>query len=421
MKTAVSGLYSLAALWLTATLLVACASEETDTGYTFKILQDEGFTIAETSGGPKFEGELFAYDEILRLEQDEQIMGSLLTMPRTVLMDDAGRFYVEDGDADRIVCFDESGHYLSQIGRQGEGPGEYRTPHLHAIQNGAVIIEDGRIHRVSRFSTDGTFLNSVRIPRTGMVLQECCFGPDDELILLGDFQRGFRDEYRFNTAVAFVYSSEGERLASVQSDSVKQSYFYRLEEYSTSSIAPVYFSSWPNVLYHPVHGLVMTSGLEPSLQCFDLQGRLQRKIRLDTPPQPVTSAEREAVHSHLREWIRQAENDRSRAVRQKQLELSEFQNPKAYFTVRFIDEYGYIWASRPFVQYRRTSTGEPPAEYLVFSPEGEYLGDTDLPMPSPQLLRDHIASRQEDEETGAIDIVIYVIRPIAPGFHYPEE
>ncbi len=385
--------------------------------HSFRIYTEDGITIAESSGVPKYTGELFQYEEVLRLNQDENVVASLLTQPRFVLMDENSVFYVEDNGSNRIACFDASGHYSHDIGQQGEGPGEYRIPRLQSVQEGVIVIRDSRLNRIMRFRTDGTFINSFSLPHTGFSPWRFSFGPDEELILLGDDQRGFNNEYRYVTAAAMVLSADGDTLASVVSDSVKTMYFSGAP--NTLVVAGVYFISNPRVLYHPVHGLVMTSGIEPVFECYGLDGRLRRKIRLDVPPEPVTAAEREAVRSYLRDWISQAESESSRLTRQKQLELSEFQDPKACFSIRFIDEYGYLWAIRPHVEYRRMPNGEPPAGYLVFSTEGEYLGDTDPPVPFPQFLRGHIAGIEEDEETGAMEIIIYALRPLAAGFRYP--
>ncbi len=400
-------------------LISSCSgTADNDSLHSFHIFTENGVTIAETTGGPKYEGELFYYEEILKLNQDENVIESLLTQPTIVLMDNEGGLIVVDS-FDRILRFDSSGNYSFNIGRQGEGPGEFRLPMLEYVQQGLLCVRDFRLHRISWYQTDGTFIDSSPLPSPSrMTVQRFSLGPNDERILLGDYQRGFGDEYRHNTAVAVVYSATGDSLASVTSDSVKVSRFFTTSG-SGSGSASVHFSSWPRVLYHPNHGLVMATGLEPVFRCFTLDGQLNREIRLDIPPESVSSAEREAVRTYLRNRVLEAEDDRSRATREGQLEHIEFQDPKAFFSLTYICEYGYLWAAKPNINYITYPSGNSPVTLMLFNPDGEYLGDTQLPVGYRRITGDHVVSIQEDEETGVMDVVVYSMRPIVSGLDYP--
>ena len=355
--------------------LIGSTDQDTNPQHAFRVYEQDGITVAETSGGPKYVEELFQYEEVLRLKQDENIVESLLTQPRTIRMDDEGAFYVVDGRVNRIVRFDASGNYACDIGRQGEGPGEYRLPEVDCFQNGLVVVRDFRLNRISWFKNDGTFVDSSPLPpRLEMVIQRLRLGPHDERILLGDYQRGFgsRDEHRYNIAVAMVFSAAGDTLAFVTSDSVQVATQFRVPALDTRSFVWIFFSAWPRVLYHPAHGLVMTTGLEPVFQCFDLDGQLKKEIHLDIPPEPVTRAERMAVRTYLRSRILEAADDRSRAIYQEQLAHAEFQDPKAFFTIKHIDEHGYLWAARADAGLLSSAAAErSPATCLLFSQEGE--------------------------------------------------
>ena len=403
--------------------LPGSTNQEANPQHTFRVYEQDGITVAETNGGPKYVEELFQYEEVLRLKQDENIIESLLTQPRTIMMDDEGAFYVEDGRVNRIVRFDASGNYVCDIGRQGEGPGEYQLPRVECIQNGLLVVRDFRLNRISWFRNDGTFVDSSPLPpRLEMVIQRLRLGPHDERILLGDYQRGLgtQNEYRYNIAVAMVLSTAGDPLALVASDSVKIATQFRVPELNTRSFVWIFFSAWPRILYHPAHGLVMTTGLEPVFQCFGLDGQLQKEIHLDIPPESVTRAERNAVRSYLRSRILEAEDERSLAIYQGQLDNAEFQDPKAFFTITFIDDHGFLWATRADAGLLSSAAADRnPTTCLLFSQEGEYLGNTVLPGRNVQHTRDHVISIQENEETGVMEVIVYSIRPIASGFRYP--
>ena len=111
---------------------------------------------------------------------------------------------------------------------------------------------------------------------------------------------------------------------------------------------------------------------------------------------------------------------RNCGVEKKQLELAEFQDPKAFFTIRHIDTYGFIWAHTPdsYIAGIEASSGSI-ARFHIFSPEGEYLGDTELNLRRAQLQHGRIVSIEEDDETGAYEVILYRILPAVDGFQYP--
>ena len=81
-----------------------------------------------------------------------------LTEPTDVVTDPAnGDIYVAESHTDvedpalvgRISVFDRTGKYLRSIGKAGQGPGEFRTPHaLEFDSQGRLIVMDRHNHRV---------------------------------------------------------------------------------------------------------------------------------------------------------------------------------------------------------------------------------------------------------------------------------
>ena len=76
-----------------------------------------------------------------------------------------GRVYVADRGGNRVAIFDASGTYVGQLGRQGDGPGEFRLPSALTLgPGGTVVALDGRRGLLSRWSSDGEFLREEPIP-----------------------------------------------------------------------------------------------------------------------------------------------------------------------------------------------------------------------------------------------------------------
>ena len=71
------------------------------------------------------------------------------------------RIYVVDSQVPAVRAFDRQGNYLFDVGRTGQGPGEYNQPMALAIDgDGRVIVTDVSGARVNVYDADGVTLES---------------------------------------------------------------------------------------------------------------------------------------------------------------------------------------------------------------------------------------------------------------------
>jgi hypothetical protein len=400
-------------------LITACSSRETGIPHSFLIYEENGVTIAKTIGRPKYQEELFKYEEVLRLKQDARQPASLLSQPRSFIMDEAHAIYLVDNYSDRIVCFHPDGSYSHDIGRRGEGPGEFQNVNIMSISDGIVTVFDMRLYRTSLFRTDGTFIESISIPRNRFFMVGFHLGPNGEKILLGQKDEMGRDTYRYSTAIVHLLSAENDTIATLTTERVKLSYDFFIEEYRTGGLAWIYFSGWPMSKYHKENGIYLTTGHDPSISIYSLSGLLKRVILIDIPPKPVADAERRAVQSYYEQRMQNATDDRYREIAKQQLEHMEFCDPKSYWLGIHVEENGYIWASWPehFWLYALGDLHEP--TFRLIDPDGVYLGDTKHPIEYGAITRGHVIAKLDNEDTGEIDIVVYRIIPAVEGLKYP--
>ena len=96
-----------------------------------------------------------------RLDQlDERVsFGSIADVLAT-----PGGYFVADGLDPRIVLLDRSLDPIRIIGREGEGPGEYKFPSRLARADDRILVLDGGNGRVVYLTLDGDFVESKRIP-----------------------------------------------------------------------------------------------------------------------------------------------------------------------------------------------------------------------------------------------------------------
>lgn len=76
--------------------------------------------------------------------------------------DGRDNLYVFDRGNARVVVFDTQGRFVREVGRRGDGPGEFSTPLRMAVApDGTVIVSDAGRGAFSVFGPDGRFLRSV--------------------------------------------------------------------------------------------------------------------------------------------------------------------------------------------------------------------------------------------------------------------
>lgn len=94
---------------------------------------------------------------------------SELINPQSLAVDDWNRVYVVDEKPRVIKVFGADGQFIRTIGREGEGPGEFRVGFI-AVHQGQVVVHDPMVARTSVWDTTGTFLRSWN--------SSCCFWTD---------------------------------------------------------------------------------------------------------------------------------------------------------------------------------------------------------------------------------------------------
>lgn len=79
--------------------------------------------------------------------------------PSGIAMDAARRLYVVDKSPVVIKQYDSSGTFIRTIGREGDGPGEFRVAYV-AVRGNRLLVHDPAAQRTSLFDTSGTFIRS---------------------------------------------------------------------------------------------------------------------------------------------------------------------------------------------------------------------------------------------------------------------
>lgn len=99
---------------------------------------------------------------------DEYVFGFITAL--AVGLD--GSIFVYDAQVPVIRQYDPTGRYVRDVGREGQGPGEYRrVMGMHVMHDGRLATWDPGNTRLTMFDSAGAYLSSYRVPST-------LFGPN---------------------------------------------------------------------------------------------------------------------------------------------------------------------------------------------------------------------------------------------------
>lgn len=395
--------------------LTACASREVDTFRSFRIYEEDGVTIAETTGGPKYTGELFEYTKVLELRQDPDIPESLLNSPSpTYHIDERGRFHIADMGDLRVVVFGPDGRYLFCYGGEGNGPGEFRSLHIISIRNGLVTIYDLRTYRSTVFTTDGELVEIVS-PPTGLGGLSAMVKVSDQVVACAYSRMRTDDDYAYDMQGIITLNTDGHTLAHIQSAYIPTFYSYSVGSRNIHSAFS--YLARPVVTYTPQHGILRSIGTEPIIELFDIYGVITKRIVLDLPREEVTRQDKDSAKENVR---RRTEFDflalPAEAVDQE-IENMQFPKWKSYWESVYVDENGYFWLRNWTSTTSLFRTGG--HRYRALSPDGEYLGDTRWPGIDGTIAGNKLLTWIINLQTGEGTPVIYQMVPVPEGFTYP--
>ena len=402
-------------------VLGACSGrDDLQADHSFRTFEENGILVAVTSSIPKYDAPLFTFEEVLQLRQDEDRPETLMYQAGMFIRGDDGRFYVTDRGNSRIAVFGADGAFSHSFGRDGEGPGEFRSPMLMYVRDGEACIFDAMLRRTSIFGTDGTFKRTLTSPRSTSMTMYLYPLPDERLVQFSiNLIRDDPEEMKLQYIVTTL-TTAGDTLGLVESAAIGMGRSVPLPRYRTSVTADRYFGTQSIAMYYPGFGTMAYRTDEPVIHWHGLDGHLTREIRLELDPEPVTDEEKRGIQRELQAGIDNAEDERRKAIAEAERRHALIPDVKAFWDNAGIDDYGYYWIRR-FPDY----TSQAPLEeqcprYRLLSPEGEYLGDVEYPIPNAWSSRGMMLALEEDETTGEMIHLVYRMIPAVRGFRYPD-
>jgi hypothetical protein len=277
---------------LLATVLAAAAcgpASSGDSGHRFEVLFEDGAEIALTTGGPKYEGELFEYERVLTIRPDPEVPESYLWSPQWMTMTEDGTILVSDSSAGRVAAFAPDGTYLRSFGREGEGPGEFRRPGYLEVTNEILWAYDYTRYRAHAYALDGTFLRTVGVPQeAGSLMRDGLMWPlDDGRLVIFNIGTLREEESTYQRAEMRIIDPAGNVLASADTRWLPQVQRIRPSDMGDPVTVPIHFRGFSWGVLARGRGFYLMSADEPEVRVYDLDGRLDKIFRFEVPPRSV--------------------------------------------------------------------------------------------------------------------------------------
>jgi hypothetical protein len=371
-------------------LLAACGGAEASSMAEAVIDTLPGGTPRVTSSGPT------AWPDSggAMLVEESRFSGedgtpSELGEPRSIAVDDQGRVYPA-----MIKVFARDGKLVRTIGREGEGPGEFRVGFI-AVRGGYLALQDPQLSRTSLWDTAGTFIRSWH--------SSCCYWSDIQIdrknrVYIPSVSS--EKEGEKPRGVPYVrWSLEGVALDTVwlprrEEDKVWSVSMKRGGKDVMSMSTSVPFVPGLTSALHPDGGFVYGWTGNYSLVRSALGTDSVRVFGRSWTPDPATDDRKRGALEATIKWAKESYGE---ATVRAAFKLSDIPSTLPAFENIQVDEAGRVWARR----YAVTDTTR--TTFDVFDATGAYLGAVGVAMSMnawgrQAWTRDGLITAIEDEE-----------------------
>ncbi|MGH7560295.1 MAG: hypothetical protein ACRENB_04660, partial [Gemmatimonadales bacterium] len=301
---------------------------------------------------------------------------SELIEPRSMAFDGEGRLYVADAKPPIIKVYDRTGRLVRTIGREGEGPGEFRIAFI-AVEGDALIVHDPRVSRTSVFDTSGTFRRSwhsqccywgdITVDTAGIVV---IAGPGPTPKTIGGDDTEGQAYFRYDTAGRAIDTIP---IRTAGTPEPKLWTVSRKSGGQVSAMLSMLVPMAPRRVErpHPHGGFLVAWTGDYSIVRTRTGRDTVRLLRRTWIPDPLSDDQRKALGELA---VRQAAGDWGEEEVRKAFRVEEVPTTLPAFAALAVDPGGHVWARR--------SQADPdaPSRFDVFGPDGAWLGEVKVPV-----------------------------------------
>jgi len=349
-----------------------------------KIETKEGIKFIRNPSKPAYGEFIFELEEDLSLGGDPAQEKYYFPRGVSLNVDDEGNIYVCDLGNRRVQKYDQSGKYVTTIGRVGQGPGEYTFPsRVHFNSEGDICVSGGR--EIVYFTRNGDFLRKVSLKAT---LNYFILGPKGTIV-------GKQQPWPNNPVETLLQlNAEGDVIRTIA------------EFPSLGSVKKgVIIMHW----YKPIIGLALAPpdsfwygySAEYKLYLADSEGQTKLIVTKDEKPALISSREKEATREKgIFAWIGYIPG-------QMPMELVAFPRHRPFFGSWFLtDDAGRLYVPRIKSILDETKR----MEFDIFSQNGIYLYKTIFNFTPNLIKKGYVYEIHRDESTEETKILRHRVK-----------
>lgn len=386
---------SIRLVWLIIALSVFIfASVHEESQWRGKIEYEDGVKVIKNPSEPLYGEITFELEEDLSIGNEEDENCYFYKNIR-LDVDSEGNIYVLDWANYRVQKFDKNGNFVSTIGRQGQGPGEFSDPHgLHIGKNDRVCVLDRQMIHV--FDGNGRLEKCTSIQ--GIVSQYSYTDSGSVICRISKrTSEGMKEQIG-------LFSQEGEQSKSYIDSS--------LQVFKTKNTILIGGGPYnPRILFCPwfAGSAVYGHSSEYRLVFLDSLGEVSFIVEKEEAPEAITKKEKNEFYENMYESERRM---RSRFPNRKSLSKSDIKKAyplpknKPFYIHLFSDEEGNVYVLRMFPLYIKKRV----AEFDFFNNKGCYVHKVKVTM-FPRIIRQGYFYREHwDQDKGFFRIKRYKIK-----------
>ncbi len=368
-----------AALLLVTSGLAGCGQEATTDAPTFQVRDSAGVTIYENSTGEWTEATAWTLssEPILTIGEFDGPEEYLLFQARGARRLSNGNIVIANGGTHELRFYDPNGMHVRSVGREGDGPGEFRLMgQPWPLGSDSIAIWDLRHARLTVFDIDGELGRSFRLDPIPDALPPIPMGVLADNSVLVSAAVGVEAQspqaIQRDSILYARYSLEGAHMATFIGRQSSERIMTRLGTggfllssipYGRIPVATVQGNRW-------YYG----SGESWEIEVYAPDGALTHLFRRDEPNQPVTKE----MEDEYREPESDSDSDTpaeiSAAISRVRASVTIPETMPAYESF-IASEDGSLWAEN--FTY---ATSDEQQSWAVFRDDGRYLGVVDTPM-----------------------------------------
>jgi hypothetical protein len=264
-----------------------------------------------------------------------------------------------------IKQYDSTGAFIRAIGREGEGPGEFRAAYI-AVRGNRLMVHDPRLQRTTLFDTSGALIRS--FPSVGIVWADRVTLDAAKRAVLPVFEEEPGDSTPESAEVYARFDSLGRLVDTLRVPQVTAKNVWRIvRDGRVRSEAGIPFAPATEAGFGPDSGVIYGATSEYSMVFSTGHGDTTRLVRRTWDPVPVPDSLRERDFQLIVSGVKQRMGEAAVAS----FHLSDIPTTAPVWNWLQTDDRGNIWVFRTPPERDRTVD--------IFDPLGRWLGVIPVP------------------------------------------